>query len=345
MPDRRATRALVREMDLTADLDRIIREQFDKSGVSYNKKLQVVDLAASYFEMLNRRIDPRPRRVHFSEELCESLGRLIGETDPNQKRKAADAWSAVFKIRYLMVRGRNVNAFLHKGIESATGKRSRDGMLWDFGMHHFHLSTESASSGFVERSDYLLFAVLTDEDAYFVDVGPHPTPKNLGWVRQELLRIVRANWPELIKPWILHGTKGDVFTDRERARLRDKRANVATDLDGHAVAPLGGGLTAAGSSILCRRLADELMHQIECHQEYFDTPPPELRLALQNRGMATAGKMEFDLVLLEELGLSEQDLDSLGEEHCFSRRLCELGFAVVERTTRRPIVVTCILQE
>ncbi|MDE3262506.1 MAG: hypothetical protein OYL41_11055 [Acidobacteriota bacterium] len=332
-------------MDLTADLDRIIREQFDKSGVSYDQSLQVGDLAAIYFEMLNRRIYPRPRRVHFSKELTESLGRLTRETDPNQKRKAADAWSAVFKIRYLMVRGRNVNAFLHKGIESATGKRSRDGMLWDFGMHHFHLSTELGDSGFVERSDYLLFAVLTEEDAYFVDVRRHPTADDFGWSRQELLKIVQANWRALTEPTKLYGVQGDAWTDQERATLRKKNANVVTDLDGQAVAPLGGGLTAAGSSILCRRRADELMQEIESHQEYFDTPPAELRPALQNRGMATAGKMEFDLVLLGDLGLSKDDLDALGGDHCFSKRLCELGFAVVERTTRCPIVVNCVRKE
>jgi len=333
-------------MDLTADLDRIIREQFDKSGVSYDESTQVRDLAASYFEMLNRRVDPRPRRVHFSKELSESLGRLRTGTDPNQERKAADAWAAVFKIRHLMVRGRNVNAFLHKRIKSATGPRSRDGMLWDFGMHHFHLSTESHSSGFVRRSDFLLFAVLTDEDAYFVDLKRHPpTANDVGWSQQELLQTVQANWPELTEPRKLCGVKGDAWTDQERAALRTKNANVVTDLDGHAVGPLGGGLTAAGSSILCRRLADELMHETERHQEYFDTPPPELRPALQNRGMATNGKMEFDLVLLGELGLSKEDLDSLGDEHCFSKKLCELGFAVVERTTRCPIAVNCVREE
>ena len=332
-------------MDLTADLDRIIREQFDKSGISYDTRMQVDDLAASYFEMLNRRIDPKPRRVRFSKELLDSLGRLRKETDPNQERKAADAWTAVFKIRFLMERGKNVNAFLQKGIESATGTRSRDGMLWDFGMHHFHLSTESDGSGFVRRSDYLLFAILTDADAYFVDLRRHPTTSDFGWSRQDLLQIVQANWPALIEPRELCGVKGDAWTDQERAALRKKNVNVVTDLYGHAVAPLGGGMTTAGSSLLCRRWADELMHEIESHQEYFDTPPPELRPALQNRGMATASKMEFDLVLLEELSLSKEDLDSLGGDDCFSQRLCKLGFAVVERTTRCPIVVNCVRKE
>ena len=332
-------------MDFTADLGRIIREQFDKTGISYDTSMQTGDLTASYLEMLNRRIDPRPRRVHFAKELCESLGRLTRETDPNQQQKAADAWSAVFKIRYLMVRGKNVNAFLHKGIESATGGQSRDGMLWDFGMHHFHLSTRSDRSGFVARSDYLLFAILTAEDAYFIDVKWHPTPTDFGWSRQALLKTVQANWPELIEPRILRGVKGDVLTDQEKAELRRKNANVATDLDGYAVAPLGGGMTAAGSSILCRRLADELMNEIERHQAFFDTQPPDLRLALKNNGIATDGGMEFDLFLLEELEPPKEVLDSLGADSCFSKRLCELGFAVVERTTRSPIVVTCVREE
>ena len=345
MPGGKATIAPLPEMDLRADLDRIIREQFDKSGVRHDKSMPVGDLAASYFEMLTRRIDPRTRRVHFSEQLSESLGRLTREADPNQQKKAAEAWSAVFRIRYMMVRGENVNAFLTKRIDSATGIRSRDGMLWDFGMHHFHLSTESDSSGFVKRSDYLLFAVLTEEDAYFVDLRRHPTANDVGWSRQELLRIVQANWPELTEPWILRGTKGDVFTDQERARLREKNVNVATDLDGLSVAPLGAGVTAAGSSILCRRWADELMHEIDRHQAAFDTQSPDLRRALKNNGIALDGKMEFDLVLLEQLGPPKEVLDVLCVDNCFSKRLCELGLAVVERTTGRPIVVTCIPRE
>ena len=335
----------LRDVDFTADLSRMIREQLDKSGISYETSMQTGDLAASYFEMLNRKIDPRPRRVHFSRELSESLSRLARETNQNQQKKARDAWFAVFRIRHLIEGGKNVNVFLHKGIQSATGEESWDGMLWDFGMHHFHLSTQSDRSGFARRSDYLLFAVVTEKDAYFVDVRRHPTPSDFGWSRQELLQIVQVNWPALIEPWVLRGVKGDVLTNEERARLRAKNANVITDLDGYAVAPLGGGMTASGSSILCRRLADELMHEIERHQEFLDAQPPEVRLALDNLGIATSGEMEFDLVFLEELGLPKEVLNSLYADSCFSKRLCELGLAVVERRTRFPIVVTCVRTE
>lgn len=332
-------------MSFTSDLIRIIREQFDKNGIRYEKSMQARKLAASYLQMLNRRISSRPRRVHFSEQLSESLGRLKREADTNQQKKAAEAWSAVFRIRHMMVRGENVNAFLTKRIDSATGSRSRDGMLWDFGMHHLHLGIRQGRSRFVERSPYLLFAILTEDDAYFVDVRPHPTRNSLGWVRQDLLRIVQAHWPEMIEPRILRGTKGAVLTDQERATLRRRNVNVATDLDGHSVGPLGGGVAADGSSILCTVLADQLMDEITRHQEFFDTQPPELRLALQKQGMATAGEMECDLVLLEEQDLSRGVLDSLAEDSCLSKRLSQLGFAVVERTTRCLIAVNCVGEE
>ena len=327
-------------MDFTSDLDRIIREQFDKHGIDYDKKTETRDLAASHLEMLNRRIYPSPRRVHFSEQLHDSLGLLRRELDTDQRKKAADAWTAVFLIRYLMARGRNVNGFLTKQIDSATGKKSRDGMLWDFGMHHFHLSSEFEDSGFAKRSDYLLFAVLTKNEAYFVDVRPHPKRKDLGWVRQELLKIVQSNWPELMGPWTLRGVTGDVLTDQERAELRRKNVNVITALDGDAVAPLGGGLTMAGSSILCRVMVDKLLDDIECHERFFDMEHPALRSALDAKGMAVTGEMDFELALLEELQLSDQEVQELSDDRCLSKNLCQTGLVVVERTSRCPIVAT-----
>ena len=68
-----------------------------------------------------------------------------------QQERAAEAWGAVFFLCYLLTEGLNVNGFLSKGINFATGRRSRDGLLWDFGMHHFHLSQKFDADGFVKR--------------------------------------------------------------------------------------------------------------------------------------------------------------------------------------------------
>ncbi len=140
-------------------------------------------LAARYFEMTIRHIQPGPRRVHFSDQTHASLGDLsrrgVGDNS------ARDAWGAVFRLRQILVEGGNVNGFLSKNIRRAT---SWDGLLWQYGMHHFHLGRESIKDGFVNRSDYLLFAIVAPDDVFFVDVRLHPLD-----VHPELLDVCLAS--------------------------------------------------------------------------------------------------------------------------------------------------------
>ena len=112
-----------------------------------------------------RRIVPKPRTVHFPSELNDSLGRLSREPNTERKEKALEAWRAVFRIRNLLTNGEDVTPYLSRSIGVAA---SKDKLLWDYGIHHFHLNRKVDSSGFIERSDYLLFAILADADAFFV---------------------------------------------------------------------------------------------------------------------------------------------------------------------------------
>ena len=326
--------------NLQSDLALIIKQQFDKAGICYDNGMDVCGLAARYLEILNRRIVPTPRRVHFSEEIHDSLGALKRNAEMEQQEKAAAAWTALFRLRHLLTEGKNVNGFLSKRIGFATGQKSKDGLLWDFGMHHFHLSEEVETSGFVKRSNYLLFAIITQEHAYFVDVRPHRDPQNLGWVRQELLKIVHSNWPALIDANVLQGVKGTVLTDEEIEELRRKNIIHVSEIGGNAIAPIGGGTAVDGSSLPCWVSAMRLLHEVTQHQRYFDSQPQELRSGLEAKRIEIAGKMEFELVLLDDLDPSNEVIDSLKEDQCLSRNLCEMGFAVVEATTRSPIVVS-----
>ncbi|MCY4386917.1 MAG: hypothetical protein OXC18_07395 [Desulfurellaceae bacterium] len=328
-------------MNFKSDLEQIIKEQFDINDISYEANMDVGRLAARYFEMLNRLIVPSPRNVVFSEEIHDSLGRLARETEAEEREKVLEAWRAIFLIRLLLEEGKNVNGFLSTRIKSATGEKSKDGLLWDFGMHHFHLSTKYESSGFVERSGYLLYAVITQEGAYFVDIGPHRDPRGQGreWVRQDLLRIVHSNWPELIESHVLRGLTGSVLTDEEKWNLRKKNANHVTDLGGKAVLPIGGGTTSDGSSLACRMWASRLLHEIDHQQRYFDEHQGEVRSQLEASGTKIAVELDFQLVLLDSLNPPTALSDSLREDRCLSRDLCRMGFVIVETTTRWPIVL------
>ena len=69
-------------------------------------------------------------------------------------------------------------------------------------------------------------------------------------------------------------------------------------------------------------------------------PNPPNIFTLRDKGLGKAGEMEFELVLLDGLNPSDELIDSLKEDNCLSRDLCRMGFAIVEATTRSPIVVS-----
>ena len=233
-------------MNLCSDLSRLLRGEFDKHGISYGRSMTLDRLVARYFEMKIRLIHPAPRQVHFSDQAYASLGKLSrrGKDDTT----AGDAWTAVFRLRQLLVEGANVNAFLSRKIRRARGW---DGLLWSYGMHHFHLGSETDKDGFVKRSGHLLFGIVAPLDVYFVDVRPHPPPNGVEWVSQELLRIVHSNWPELIEANVVQGVRASELTDEEMHELRRKNVNYAMNIEGKAIAPLRGGMAGDGSSVCC----------------------------------------------------------------------------------------------
>ena len=84
-------------MSLESDLSRLIRDQFDKNGISFKRSMRLERLTARYFEMTTRRIQPVPRDVHFSDQIHTSLGELSREGESDSS--ARDAWGMVFGSR------------------------------------------------------------------------------------------------------------------------------------------------------------------------------------------------------------------------------------------------------
>ena len=323
-------------MSLESDLSRLIRDQFDKNGFSYKRSMCLERLTARYFEITTRRIQPAPRDVHFSDQIHTSLGELSREGKSDGS--ARDAWGMVFGLRQHLVDGVNVNAFLSKNIRNADGW---DGLLWTYGMHHFHLGRETDKDGFVKRSKHLLFAIVTPTDAYFVDVRPHPPRDGIGWVSQELLQIVHSSWPKLIEANVLHGVSGDELTDEEMRELRRKNMNAAISIDGKAIAPLRGGLASDGSSILCTFSAMWLMNEIRVHEEALRNEDVRQAVAedFRKKGLDVEPTLEFELVILEELAPAPELIATLTAEGCISRDLCRIGFAIIEKKSRSPIAI------
>ena len=244
---------------------------------------------------------------------------------------------AVFNIRHLLTEGVAVTPYLSRKTISST---SNDGLLWDYGIHHFHLNRTLEQSGFVERSDYLLFAIVSDADTFFVHIRPRRDPEKLQWVRQDLLTIIHSNWPELINQYVLRGVGGSTVTDEQKKELRRKNVNLFPVLGQGAIAPVGGGTMSDGSSLRCKYWAYKLLHEIRQHETYFYAQPAELRARLESKGIEMLDKMAFQLVLLDGLDPPAELIEALEEERCLSRDLSRMGFAIVEATTQSPIAVS-----
>ena len=291
-------------MTFHSDLSRLIRGQFDKHGISYDCLMPLDRLTARYFEMCMRRIQPGPRRVHFSDETHVSLGELSCQEKDD-----------TFRLRQLLVDGDNVNGFLTRTIRRAAGF---DGLLWHYGMHHFHLGREPDKDGFVERSGYLLFAIVAPLDAYFVDVRRHPARRGIGWVSQDLLRIVHSNWPKLTEKSVLNGVSGVDLTDEQMQELRRKNCSYAMNIDGRVIAPLLYGTAGDGSSMLCTMRASRLMNKLRYYAEVLRNEEARNAVVqdMRARGIDVGPTLECELALLEDL---------------------TLAFAIVDKKTKSPI--------
>ncbi len=321
-------------MNFKVDLVDVVKDFFSKNGISYAKTGSASDFAARYFEMLVRRIDPKPRSVFYSDRIDNSLDRHIHAATKEQLEGALQARQAVLDIKHIFESGGDVTPYLSKTIDNS---KCKDEMLWEWGIHHFHLSTKRDKTGFIKRSDYLLFAMIFDDAALFIDVRKHRHPEGLEWVRQDLLETVHSNWPQIPYSHELVGVTGDVVSAKEKRELRRKNVNHIMDLQGHAIAPIGGGLVLSGSSTLCRVKADKLIWDLDRHEEFLGECDEELQAAFKSRGVNLTGEMELRLVLLEDMNPDTAVIESLQEGDCLSRELCKMGFVIVEAESRRII--------
>ena len=120
-------------MTFASDLVVIVKQELAAVQADFNEAEDADYFAALHFELLLRRPPPRPRTVHFSREIHASLGQL--------KTSSLEQWRTVFHLRDLLVKGKDVTSFLSTKVSTPLSElQTTDGLLLDFGLHHFHLS-------------------------------------------------------------------------------------------------------------------------------------------------------------------------------------------------------------
>ncbi len=218
------------QLDFRSDWFGFVREVLTAWGHPPDASDADSAISRRMFNLAKRRVEPGIRQVFESAEFNCPKEHLIG-------------WNA---LKAKLERGDDVVPHL----STALGRDPDydDGLLNDWGIHHFHLGMahHPGVPGFVARTGPLVFGRVTPTQFYAVNVYDHD-----GWSRKAVIETIWRNWPEVLEPFQLKGVlPGDGTTDEEHGSLRDAGIAVIVQLaDGTMLMPPGGGLTTAGTSI------------------------------------------------------------------------------------------------
>ena len=130
-----------------------------------------------------------------------------------------------------------------------------DPLLNDWDIHHLHLGTQVLPDGYIKRTGPLLYARVTNDTLYAIQVYEHGA-----WSRQEMIRILHDNWPDSIRNFRFKGVLGLAakLSDQDIGNLRNAHIQTSVQIDDTVYAPLGGGLTCTGDSVRVIRASMDL---------------------------------------------------------------------------------------
>jgi hypothetical protein len=231
------------EMDFVGDVTAMLRARLTGLGYQLPANVTAEGIRLRYFNLQHRLISQRPRTVHRANAFACPPGVQAG----------------LNLVEGKLTRGEDLRPHLSRGLLNID---YTDGLLNDWGIYHFHLGTTLDADGFITRTGLLLFARITEDDAYLIDVRAHGA-----WTSLSLLQAVHANWPDTLDRFRLRGVVGLAYppgqrapSDAEIARLRRANVNVLHELSpGQVYAPAGGGYATDGTSVNVVRANDALV--------------------------------------------------------------------------------------
>jgi hypothetical protein len=193
-----------------------------------------------------------------------------------------------------------------KAFEKSHGKpgippEKVDPLLAEWGIYHIHISThkEKPNDKHFARTGPLMFAIVTETDAHFVDIHRHGSA---AWTRQEMLKIVDANWPHLLDRFRGNNVVNASFspTDLELKDLRDANVNTSLRIGTATVAAMGGGLATDGTPAINVMRLNTTMHMVKKMEAWAAKNATELKGKIATLSSLPETDLDFELVCLDE---------------------------------------------
>lgn len=216
------------EIDLKKNLETFMEKQMRRMNIPPSGTRSIM---YEYFNTQKRVIFETPRKVVYSSKFqCpEEYQEALLQFEKNARE------------------GKNLNVYLSDQIRKP---EKADDLLNDWNIYHFHLTRRFRKDGFAKRSDYQIFAWVTADCIYMIQIYPHREAHL--YAKKELLRIIEANWPELLEK---HRIKGGLhltvqLDDGGYEALRNAHVSSFAELgENRLYGLIGGGYMSDGSSM------------------------------------------------------------------------------------------------
>jgi hypothetical protein len=220
--------------------------------------------------------------------------------------------SGWYALRQKVIDGDDLGPHLSQRHSTLT---NLDGLLNEWGVCHFHLGTywDPRNPGLVKRTGPLVFALVTDDDFYAINVHSHAN-----WECSTIVESLHRNWPHVIASYQIRRIAPEALNAKERRNVRQLNAQAVVAVsDGTVYRAIGGGVMAAGNSLEALMYADQLSAEVKRLQSWLervleDPEVGELLAHLRAKGYCDGLDLKAKLVTLVPLGLTPP------QEYCFA---------------------------
>ncbi len=209
------------------DMKRVLRKDILDIGYPASA-IDPDNVIYQYFVLKKRLIKKCPRQIEYADTFARPTNQIIEQ--------------GLTLLEEKIRRGDNINPHLNRAM---TNVNYADKLLFDWGIYHFHLGMMTDADGFIHRTGDLLYAVVTADKVYCLNVASHGH-----WADKDFLETIARNWDFLLSEYELPGvTPTKVFDSTETAALRKVNVNILQQLsNGKTYVPRGGGMLGNGGS-------------------------------------------------------------------------------------------------
>ena len=257
---------------LHQDMASLMRKELEEVGFD-TSAISDENVPIKYFTVVLRLIEKKPRAIYKSKDFSCPSNLVRGLSILESKIKSGES------------------LFPHQS-KSIARLSSEDKMLYAWSIYHFHLGESIDSSGFITRTGPILFAFITDDAVYMIDIKSHGS-----WSDKGLIQILYNNWPSLLDSWKVNGTSEVNFDSEAITQLRRSNINTIITLDdGSCFMGPGLGFTTAGTPAEATLKVNNIKHHIDRFlRDLQKDPVAFLKTSYSDEDINHISSFDFDL--------------------------------------------------